>query len=254
MGIDVADFDNSGAAGIAITNFDNEMIALYRGSAGGTYADTALKSGVGQTSRSSLGFGCLFFDADLDGRLDLVAVNGHLDATVRNVNGNTGYAQRPHLFLNQGQGRFRDAAVEAGTEFGSPKVARGVACGDFDRDGDVDLLITTNQGPAHLYRNDLGNGNRSIRVRLTGTKSNRDAIGSTVRLFTPDGVQSRMVKTGSSYLSQSEPALTFGLGRRDSADRMVIAWPSGRVDDFKNLKVGRYECREGGLIKGPGPY
>src|SRR6185436_12817687 len=109
------------------------------------------------------------------------------------------------------------------------KVARGAAYGDFDRDGDVDLLITTNGGPAYLYRNDVSTGHRSVRLRLAGTKSNRDAIGAVVRLTTPDGTQQRMVKTGSSYLSQSELALTFGLGRRDRADRVVIEWPSGRT-------------------------
>jgi hypothetical protein len=254
MGIDAGDFENSGIPGIAITNFDNEMMALYRAAASGGYTDIALKSGVGQESRSSLGFGCIFFDANLDGRLDLLAVNGHIDATVRNVRGNVGYAQPPHLFLNQGPGRFRDVAREAGAGFAAAKVARGVACGDFDRDGDVDLLITTNQGPAYLYRNDVQNGNRSLRVRLVGTKSNRDGIGAVVRIATPDGTQTRMVKSGSSYLSQSELAVTFGLGRRESADRLILEWPSGATEEHKNLKAGAYVCREGGRPEGPGSY
>ena len=244
MGVDVADFDNSGAPGIVITNFDNEMIALYRQSRGGIYADVALESGVGKASRNSLGFGCGFFDADLDGRLDLLAVNGHIDETVRNIRSNVGYAQAPQLFLNQGKGGFRDVAAEVGGDFAAPKVGRGAAWGDFDRDGDVDLLITTNQGPAFLYRNDVTNGNRSLRVRLIGTKSNRDAIGAVVRLTTPDGTQSRMVKSGSSYLCQSELAVTFGLGKRTNADRLVIEWPSGLVEDYKNLAAGSYVCQE----------
>jgi hypothetical protein len=244
MGIDVADFENSGASGVAITNFDNEMIALYRPAAAGVFADNALKTGVGLLSRNSLGFGCAFFDADLDGRLDLIAVNGHIDETVRNIRSNIGYAQPPHLFLNMGNGQFRDAAAEAGSDFDAPKVARGVACGDFDNDGDVDLLITTNQGPALLYRNDLLNGNHSLRVRLKGTKSNRDGIGAVIKLFTPDGMQTRVVKTGSSYLSQSELAVTFGLGKRDTAGRVVIEWPSGRVEEYKNLRRGTYDCTE----------
>ena len=244
MGVDVADFDNSGSAGIVITNFDNEMIALYRQSRGGIYTDAALESGVGRASRNSLGFGCLFFDTDLDGRLDLLAVNGHIDETVRNIRSNVGYAQAPHLFLNQGKSGFRDVAAEVGRDFVTPKVGRGAAYGDFDRDGDVDLLITTNQGPAILYRNDVTNGNRSLRVRLIGTKSNRDAIGAVVRLTTPNGTQSRMVKTGSSYLCQSELAVTFGLGKRTSADRLVIEWPSGLVEDYKNLAAGSYVCQE----------
>lgn len=245
MGIDVADFDNSGVAGIAITNFDNEMIALYRESSRGAYTDVALQSGVGQRSRNSLGFGCLFFDADLDGRLDLLAANGHIDATVRNVPGNTGYAQPPHLFHNDGGGRFRDLASELGPSFALPKVARGVAVGDFDNDGDLDVLLTTNNGPAMLYRNDVANGNRSLRLKLIGVKSNRDAIGGVVRVFTPDGAQQRMVKTGSSYLSQSELPVTLGLGRRASADRVVIEWPSGRVEEHRAVAAGSWLCEEG---------
>jgi len=248
MGIDAADFENSGASGIAVTNFDNEMVALFRPGAGGAFSDIAARSGVGAASRATLGFGCAFFDADLDGRLDLAVANGHIDATARNLRPGATYAQPPHLFLNQGGGRFRDAAAEAGPEFAAPKVARGLACGDFDNDGDVDLLMTTNGGPALLYRNDLTNGNRSLRLRLTGTKSNRDAIGAVVRAFTPDGAQMRTVRSGSSYLSQSELAVTFGLGKRDGAQKVVVEWPSGVTQEFATVKAGRYTLREGGLL------
>jgi len=245
MGVDAADFDNSGVAGIAVTNFDDEMIALFRAHAGGVYTDVAIAAGVGQPSRRRLGFGCAFLDFNLDGYLDLVVVNGHIDETVRSISGNHGYAQPPHLFLNDGKGGFRDVAAQVGGGFPTPKVGRGLAYGDFDRDGDLDLLITTNQGPAYLYRNDVASGNRSIRFRLRGTKSNRDGIGAMVRITTPDGTQSRLVKTGSSYLSQSELAVTFGLARRDRADRAVIEWPSGQVQEFRNLNAGEYECMEG---------
>ena len=245
MGVDAADFDNSGGTGIAITNFDDEMIALYRPHRDGTYEDAAMRTGVGQASRMRLGFGCAFLDANLDGHLDLAAVNGHIDETVRNIAGNHGYAQPPHLFLNDGKGGFHDVAAQLGGGFAAPKVGRGLAYGDFDRDGDLDLLITTNHGPACLYRNDLTSGNRSLRFHLEGTKSNRDGIGAVVRVTTPDGTQSRMVKTGSSYLSQSEFALTFGLARRDRADRVVIEWPSGQVQEFRNVSAGEYQCTEG---------
>jgi enediyne biosynthesis protein E4 len=249
MGVDAADFDNSGTEGIAITNFDNEMMALYHASASGVYTDAATVAGVGQPSRNSLGFGCAFLDIDLDGRLDLLAVNGHIDETVRQIRGNAGYAQAPHLFLNRGGGRFQDVAPLAGGGFGSPKVGRGLAYGDFDRDGDLDVLITTNQGQAYLYRNDVAPGVHSLRIRLIGKKSNRDAIGSMVHLTTPEGTQSRRVKTGSSYLSQSELTLTFGLGARDSATRIAVEWPSGGTQEFSRVAEGAYECTEGAQLR-----
>jgi enediyne biosynthesis protein E4 len=255
MGVDTGDFTNSGTAGIAITNFDNEMIGLYREMKKGVYEDVSTQSGVGLPSKNSLGFGCAFCDVNLDGYLDLVVANGHIDETVRNIRGNVGYAQPPQLFLNDGKGMFRDVASEAGGEFARSKVGRGVACADFDRDGDVDLLITTNNGPAYLYRNDQGAGNRSIRFHLVGTKSNRDAIGAEMRIECGGVHQSRMVKSGSSYLSQSELPVTFGLGKRDQVERVVILWPSGRSEEYKGLAAGKaYQCVEGKGITGLGGF
>jgi hypothetical protein len=253
MGVDVAALDNSGTQGVAITNFDNEMIGLYRSSEGGGFGDVAMQSGVGMASKDKLGFGCVFLDAELNGALDLAVVNGHIDDTVRNVNG-VGYAQPPQFFLNNGNGSFVDVAAEVGGEFNRPKVGRGLAYGDFDRDGDLDLLITTNNGPAFLYRNDQIAKNRSIRFRLVGTKSNRDGIGAVVRIFDGGASQSRLVKGGSSYLSQSELPITFGLGKRDRIERAVIEWPSGSTEEYKNLASGRaYECVEGkGISEGGG--
>jgi hypothetical protein len=206
--------------------------------------DVAVQSGVGVASKNTLGFGCTFVDQDLDGAIDLIAVNGHIDDTVRNVR-NVGYAQSPQLFLNNGKGIFREAGNEAGGGFTQPKVGRGLAYGDFDRDGDTDILITTNNGPAFLYRNDQVSGNRSIRFDLMGTNSNRDAIGAWVQIFHAGTSQSRMVKSGSSYLSQSELPITFGLGKRDKIDRVVLQWPNGRTEEYKNLSAGRcYKCIE----------
>jgi hypothetical protein len=128
-------------------------------------------------------------------------------------------------------------------------VGRGAACGDFDNDGDQDVLVTTNAGPAWLYRVDAPSGHRSIRLRLVGTKSNRDAIGATVQLAASDLKASRTVKTGGSYLSQSELPLTFGLGKRDGANLIVIHWPSGAVEEHRNVAAGRYECTEGKGIR-----
>jgi hypothetical protein len=246
MGVDVADFENSGLPGIAITNFDNEMIGLYRAVRPGIYDDISVAAGVGLPSKNTLGFGCVFFDADLDGQLDLAVVNGHIEETVRNIRGNVGYAQPPQLFLNSGGGKFRDVAGLAGQSFAQPKVGRGLAYGDFDRDGNLDLLLTTNNGPAYLYRNENVAGNRSLRFHLTGTRSNRHAIGATVRIFYDGQSQSRLVKGGSSYLSQSELPVTFGVGKRDKIERVQIVWPSGAEQEFKGLSAGKsYQCIEG---------
>jgi hypothetical protein len=254
MGVDAADFDNSGTAGVAITNFDNEMIGLYRALGNGTYEDIATQAGVGLPSKSTLGFGCMFLDANLDGMLDLLAANGHIDDTVRNIRGNIGYAQPPQLFLNTGKRTFRDVTSEVGDAFGQPKVGRGLAYGDFDRDGDLDILMTTNNGPAYLYRNDQLAGNRSIRFHLVGKQSNRDAIDATVRIYYEGTTQSRTVKSGSSYLSQSELPVTFGLGKRDEIERVVIQWPNGRTEEYKKLAAGRvYDCVESaGITPGAG--
>jgi hypothetical protein len=235
MGVDVGDFENSGRPGIAITNFDNEMVGLYRSTAAGQFDDVSLATGVGGPSKTTLGFGCGFADLDLDGRLDLVVANGHIDDTVRNIRGNVGYAQPPHLFLNLGNGKFQDVAPAYGGDFAAPRVGRGLAFGDFDRDGDVDVLLTTNNGPAYLFRNDVQSGNKSLRLYLTGTKSNRDAIGAVVRIFHGGSSQMRTLRSGSSYLSQSERALTFGVGKADQVDRIAVEWPSGASQEFTKI-------------------
>jgi hypothetical protein len=245
MGVDVGDFENSGKPGVAITNFDNEMIGLYRATADGDYSDIAVTAGVGGASRRTLGFGCGFADLNLDGSLDLIAANGHIEETVREIRRDIAYAQSPHLFLNNRRGVFHDVAGSVGGGFASPKVARGLAYGDFDRDGDVDVLMTTNNGPAFLFRNDQQSGNRSIRFRLVGTKSNRDGIGASIRIYHGGISQMRTIRSGSSYLSQSELAATFGVGAGDTIERAVIQWPSGQTEEYKKLQAGKsYECIE----------
>lgn len=245
MGADTGDFRRNGRMAIAVTNFDNEMMGLFEQGASG-FVDRAVETGIGAATRERLGFGCLFGDFDLDGHLDLLAVNGHIDDTVRSVGRGAPHAQVANLLRNDGRGNFRDIAASAGPEFATPKIARGAALGDFDRDGDLDVLITTNGGPAYLYRNDILNGNRSIRFRLEGRKSNRDAIGAVVRVFDSTGTQMQMVKSGSSYLSSSDLALTFGVGSQSVVDRVTISWPSGRGDEFRKLATSAtYRVVEG---------
>ena len=245
MGTDAADFDNSGTTSLVVTNFSGEMLGLYSPIRPGVYADRAPGSEVGKASRVTLGFGCFFFDADLDGLLDLLVVNGHIDDRVART-GRVNYAETPHLFHNQGKGQFVDIAREVGAGFAAPKVGRGAAFGDLDLDGDLDVLITTNGGPASLYRNDIAPGARSVRLTLRGVKSNRDAIGAYVRVKVGASWLTRMVRTGSSYLSQSELPLTLGLGAAPAADEAIVQWPSGATERLAALKPGHsYVVTEG---------
>jgi enediyne biosynthesis protein E4 len=255
MGVDAADYNHSGAPSIAVTNFNNEMLALFRNNGEGEFEDIAPESEIGRVTRGSLGFGCLFFDADLDGWLDLLVVNGHIDDVAASLRSDVGYAQPANLLLNQKGKGFRDVAAQVGSGFAAPRIGRGAAIGDFDLDGDPDVLITENGGAARLYRNDHGAGHRSIRFELRGTKSNRDAIGAKVHIESGGENQQLLVKSGSSYLSQSELPLTFGLGSRDRVERAVIRWPSGREEEFANLAAGnRYRCVEGKGIESKTPF
>ena len=246
MGVDAADVDNSGKPSVVVTNFSGEMLGLYKPVGGGQYADVSPRNEIGRATRHTLGFGCFFFDADLDGLQDLLVVNGHIDDTISKVQARISYAESPHLFQNQGGGRFRDVAALMPGGFGQPKVGRGAAFGDFDGDGRPDVVITTNAGPAFLYRNDVGNQNQVIRFVLHGWKSNRDAIGTKVRVTAGTDTYWKMVKTGSSYLSQSELPLTFGLGQRTLVDKVDIEWPSGAKTSLERLNAGHgYEIVEG---------
>jgi hypothetical protein len=246
MGVDAADVDNTGRVSVVVTNFSGEMLGLYRPVGGGQYSDVSPRSEIGRATRHTLGFGCFFFDADLDGLQDLLVVNGHIDDTITSVQARVTYAEPPHLFRNLGGAKFEDVAERTGGGFAQPKVGRGAAFGDIDGDGDPDFVITTNAGPAYLYRNDVLNGNRTIRLTLRGTKSNRDAIGAKVKVTAGAGRYTKIVKTGSSYLSQSELPLSFGIGTRAGADRVDIEWPSGARQEIGPLTAGlAYEIVEG---------
>jgi hypothetical protein len=184
----------------------------------------------------SLAFGVFFFDYDLDGYPDLFAANGHIDEQIGRVQPKISYKQPALLFRNTGKSRFENASGAVGPDLVKPLVARGAAYADFDRDGDLDLLITDNHGPAHLFRNDGGNANRWIRLKLTGTKSNRSALGAVVRVESPSGKQWQTVHSGSSYCSQSDLALTFGLAK-DATASIEVLWPSGAKQRFTNVKA-----------------
>jgi len=232
MGVDAADYDRCGRPHLAVGNFANQMIGLYHNEGNGLFVDEAPRSPIGRATLLSLTFGLFFFDYDLDGYPDIFAANGHIEEEIGRVQPKIQYAELPLLFHNTGKGKFEPIAA-----FTKAMVARGAAYGDFDRDGDLDILLTNNNGPAYLYRNDGGNRNHWLQLRLAGVKSNRDGIGAVVRVTSGGGTQWQMVHSGSSYCSASDLALTFGLGSIAVAQAIEIQWPSGERQRLANVKA-----------------
>jgi hypothetical protein len=238
MGVDAADYDRSGRPSLIISNFSNQMMALYHNEGNGLFVDEAPRSEVGRASLLTLGFGCVFYDYDNDGWLDIVIANGHIEPEIERIQKRVKYAQPPHLFRNLEKGKFAEVTASVGAGFTQPRVARGVAYADIDNDGDLDLLMTTNGGPALLFRND-GGANHSLRVKLVGVRSNRDGIGARIRVIAGPERQWLTLRSGSSYLSQSELVVTVGLGQRTQADQIEVAWPSGEVEYLTNVAAGQ---------------
>jgi hypothetical protein len=239
MGADAADYDGSGRQGLVIGNFTNESLALYHNEGGGLFADKAPEAGLSAPSAKSLTFSSFFFDYNLDGFQDIFALNGHVADDISILQPSVKYAESPLLFRNKGNGKFEDVSEKVGAAFRQPVVGRGAAYLDFDNDGDLDLMITTSSGAAKLLRNDNGNSNDMLRVKTVGTHSNRDGIGSKVIVRLENGShQMQMVKSGSSYLSQSELPLTFGLGKPQAgkAVSLEIVWPNGRKESISGIQ------------------
>ena len=239
MGIDVADYRNDGTWGMVIGNFAEEGLSLFEPMSGmqGMYQNQAQERGLVSPSLLSVTFATFFFDYDLDGWQDLLATNGHVDDIVNTYNSNLTFKQLPHLFRNERGQRFVETTKQAGMEFRI--VGRGAAYGDIDNDGDLDIGIVDNGGRFRLLRNDGGNRNAWVRVRVEGTKANRDGIGSVVTVKAGGIVQRQIVRSGGSFLSESQRELTFGLGSARAVDSIEVRWPDGTTETSPGGEAGR---------------
>jgi len=238
MGVDAADYDRSGRPHIVVGNFLNEMLGLYHNEHGSTFVDVAPRSPVGRASLLSVTWAVFFLDYDLDGFLDIFAANGGTDES-QGMDARARLSQPPILLRNRGNGAFDNVSSAMGAAFNRPIMGRGAAFLDMDGDGDLDLAIATLAGPAHLFRNDGGNRNNWLRVRASGSRSNRSGLGAIVRVTSASGTAWQMVRSGSSYASQSELTLTFGLGRDTRVAKIEVAWPSGATQTFTDVAANQ---------------
>ncbi len=253
MGVDSADFDRSGRPHLVVGNFINEMLGLYRNDNGRTFTDVAPRSEVGRASLLSLTWATFFFDADLDGFPDIFALNGGTDES-QGRDARARLSQPPLLLRNRGDRTFQNVTTTLGAAFNRPLMGRGAAYADFDGDGDLDLVMTTLDGPAYIFRNDQRTMNAWLRVSAVGSQSNRSGLGTVVRVTSASGIQWQTVHSGSSYASQSELTLTFGLGRDDRVTRMEVQWPSGTSQTFQDVAVNQSVIvneRRGLQLSGP---
>ncbi|MBV8551519.1 MAG: CRTAC1 family protein [Acidobacteriaceae bacterium] len=240
MGVDAGDYDHSGRPDLLVGNFANQMLGLYHNEGKGFFVDEAPSSTVGRASLLSLTFGAFFIDYDLDGWDDIFAANGHIEPDINRIQPKVQYKEPPLMFRNQGHGHFENVSEQLGPDFRRAMVARGAAYADFDHDGDLDVLVSTNDGPAILFRNDGGNRNNWLTVRLTGTRCGRSALGAIVRVESALGKQWKTVHTGSSYCSQSDLALTFGLAKDKQVSSLIVEWPSGTRQQFSNIAPNQF--------------
>ncbi len=241
MGIDAAYYAGEEELAVAVGNFSQEPISFFRslGTDRTLFTDDNVITGLGRTSGPNLTFATAFVDANLDGHLDLLAINGHLEPDIGLLTESTTWRQAPRLYLNRGEkGRFLDASEVAGGPFAEPIVGRGLALGDLDGDGDVDAVVSENGGTARVWLNTNPGGRPSLRLRLRGPAPNVHAIGAEVRVSGGPFVQTTWVRTGCSYLSQHETTLTFGIGDATRASA-VVRWPDGTESRHDDLEVGR---------------
>ena len=248
MGIDAARNGDNGSLSLAIGNFANEMSSFYvLRKDEEVFSDNAIVAGIGADSRRALTFGLVFFDADLDGRLDLLATNGHVEPEINRVQASQQYRQAVQLFWNCPSNCARPFQLARNTgDLGIARAGRGAAYADIDADGDLDLILTQVNGPVSLLRNDVATDNHWVRLELKSKSPNPDAIGATVTLLTPNGRQHRAVMPTRSYLSQVELPLTFGLGSTEEIQQAIVRWPDGSIEEWNDLEVDRqHTLRQG---------
>ncbi|MFY9532046.1 MAG: CRTAC1 family protein [Candidatus Acidiferrales bacterium] len=239
MGVDVADYNNDGHLGIFVTNFSQDTSTLYRSNGDGTFTDVTSLAGFG-ASQLYMGWGTGFVDLDNDGWPDVFVANGHIYPEIDQSGIGSTYLERKQLYQNLGNSRFADITDKIGGGLLLQKSSRGVAFGDYDNDGDLDILIVNLNDRPTLLRNDGGNKNHWITLRLVGTKSNRDAIGAWVRAQVGDRIERAEVRSGGSYISQNDSRVHFGLGRQTEVKRLEIRWPSGLVETYENVRADQF--------------
>lgn len=253
MGVDAGDYNNDGSVDVVVANFQNEPVSLYQNRGNGSFANATFASGVGLATLRFLSFGIGFIDYDGDGYQDLFVANGHVQDNVALVDPSTSYEQQDLLLRNEGPDqwehcRFIDVSAQVGLAALPARVSRGCAFGDYDDDGDVDILIANCGQQARLLRNDGGNANNWLTIKTVGTRSNRDGIGARIALRSGSLSQVKEVKGNYSYLSQSDLRLNFGLGTHTRVDELEISWPSGQVERLQNIGVNRFLT----LVEGKG--
>lgn len=236
MGVDAADYDRSGRPHLLVGNFVSEMLGLYRNLDGRFFTDMAPRSEVGRASLLAVTWAVFFFDADLDGFLDIFALNGGTDES-QGRDQRARLSMPPLLLRNRGQGTFENLSPRLGDDFTRPRMGRGAAYADIDADGDLDIALTTLNGPAVLLRNDLAGPRHWLRVTARGARSNRSGLGAVVRVTGASGTQTQTVHSGSSYASQSDLALTFGFGAATTPVAVEVQWPSGTRQSFPSVAV-----------------
>ncbi|MBL8150485.1 MAG: CRTAC1 family protein [Blastocatellia bacterium] len=240
MGVAWGDFNNDGLMDLYLTNFSDDTNTLYQNDGGGNFTDITFQSGHGQITLPYLGWGAFFFDFDNDGDLDIFAANGHIYPEVDKQQIGTSFKQRNLLFENDGKGKFTEIGLKSGKGFEIKKSFRGAAYADIDNDGDLDVVVNAMDDTPLLIRNDAGKSNNWISLKLLGTKSNRSAIGTKVRLRIGSTWQTAVVMSGTSYLSQNDQRIHFGLGKATKIDEVEITWPSGTKTKLTDLKPNQF--------------